>query len=260
MLIQTIRNRNLAVPFFLLAAAVQGLGENTEIYLYEPVVLSIPYQTAHLESTYVTNMVITCPCAVQVTNQISSDDLFGVTNGMTMFFLSSLKTNMFTTSGLYSVVLGDVTNTVSVLAPTGADRNVVPFLDSATLLRIALNRGRCDLDAGLKTACERIMSLSPNGVFAPYAKTYLAIDAFYSSLVAQSERGTALNFSAIGVDLVSMAVPQDITKWALFYNRGCVYKMRKDKQNTLNTFVTLTNSIQYSAWTRNATMFLDAIP
>jgi hypothetical protein len=236
------------------------LGGTVEIYPYEPVVVSVPHQSAHLNAGYATNAVILCPNAAQITNQVYAGHFFGVTNGRSLFLLSAWEPNVFTTLGGYTVVLENVTNTVSVLAPAAQDATVVPLLDNMTLPRIVLNCGRADLDAGLKTVCQQIVARSPNGRYAPYADAYLAIDGFYSSMETLAETGQVPDFSALGAGLASHAVPANLAKWTVLYNKGCVYQVRRDKPNAVTTFTSLTNGIQYSVWTRNATMILGDIP
>jgi hypothetical protein len=85
-----------------------------------------------------------------------------VTNGISLFLLSALETDVFTTPSACTVVLKNVTNTVSVLAPAAPDSGVVPLLESMTLPRIIMNCGRADLDAGLKTVCQQTAALAPD--------------------------------------------------------------------------------------------------
>jgi len=240
--------------------AVRGFCGNVEVYPYEPVAVSIPHQPAHLEAGYSAEVTIKCPNAVQITNQVSSVHLFGITNGLSLFLLSMLETSVFTNTGIHTVVLENTTNTVTVLTPIVADNAVIPLLDSMTLFKIITNNGRGGLEDGLKVTCQQIIALSPNGKYAPYANLYLAIDAFYSSLETFAETGMAFNPQNIGATLTALAIPDNLAKWTALYNKGEVYRTLLDLPNTRSTFTALTNSVQHSIWTRNATMILDALP
>jgi lipoprotein signal peptidase len=259
MSIQSVGKNCLIIALPLLWAS-KGLCGRVEIYPYEPVVVSVPHQPVHLEIGYGAEVVIMFPNAMQTTNHVCRGHLFGVTNGLSMFLLSALETNVFVAFGTYTVILENETNTVAVLTPASPDSSVAPLLRNMTLSRIVTNCGRGDLDAELKTVCQQVIALAPNGKYATYANAYLAIDDFYASLDALYNSGMAPDLSAIGSSLIALPLPDNLAKWTVSYNKGCVYKMRNDQQNTFNTFTTLTNSIQYSVWTRNADMVLNALP
>jgi hypothetical protein len=240
--------------------AVRSLCGNVEVYPYEPVAVSIPHQPVHLETGYSAEVTITRTGTPPITEQVSSVHVFGVTNGLSLFLLSALETPVFTNAGVYSVTLENTTSTVTVLTPVVADNAVIPLLDNMTLLKIITNSGRIDLSDDLKITCQQIKALSPNGKYAPYANLYLAIDEFYSFLETIAEEGWAFNAQNVGTTLTALAIPDNLAKWTALYNKGEVYRTLLDLPNTRSTFTTLTNSVQHSIWTRNATMILDALP
>ena len=259
MSIQSASKKCLTISALALSA-VRGLCGTVEIYPHEPVAIPVPHQPAHLEAGYASMVVITRPDTETLTNQVSSAHIIGVTNGCSLFLLSALDAGEFAAQGNYTVVLEDTTNTVSVLAPAAPDNAIVPLLERTTLAKVVINCGRADLDDGLKAVCQQIIALSPNGRYAPYANAYLAIDEFHASLENLAEDGFAPNFNALGANLALMPLPANLTRWAVLYNKGCVYTTRLDQPNTLATFTALTNNIQHSIWTRNATMILNDLP
>jgi len=259
MSIQPVSKKYAVVATFAMLA-VRGFCGNVEVYPYEPVAVSIPHKPAHLETAYDAEVIITRPGIAPITNRVSSVHLFGVTNGLSLFLLSISETPVFTNTGIHTVVLENTTNTVTVLTPVVADNAVIPLLETATFFKIITNSGRTDLEDGLKATCQQIIALSPNGKYAPYANLYLATDEFYSSLETFAETGMAFNPQNVGATLTALAMPDNLAKWTTLYNKGCVYKTLLDLPNTRSTFTALTNSVQHSIWTRNATMILDTLP
>ena|GEM_PF-5969223 len=256
---QSVSKKCVAVAT-LAMLAVRGLCGNVDIYPYEPVAVSIPHQPAHLEMNYSEEVTITRPGIAQITERVSRVHFFGVTNGLSLFLLSALETPVFTNTGVYTVVLENTTSTVTVLTPVVTDNAVIPLLDTMVLQKIITNSGRTGLEDGLKATCQQIKVLSPNGKYAPYADLYLAIDEFYSTLETIAEEGIAFNPNTVGTSLTALAIPDNLAKWTALYNKGEVYRTLLDLPNTRSTFTALTNSVQFSIWTRNATMILDELP
>ena len=124
MSIQPVSKKCVAVAT-LAMVAVRGLCGTVDVYPYEPVAVSIPHQPAHLEMGYSAEVIIKCPNAVQITNQVSRVHFFGVTNGLSLFLLSISETPVFTDTGTHTVVLENTTNTVTVLTPVVADNAVI---------------------------------------------------------------------------------------------------------------------------------------
>lgn len=233
-----------------------AIGADITIYPYEPVVFSIPYSTNHLSLDFTSKVVITCPNQQKVTTQVTRGQLLGVSEGKSLFMLLDPTTNYFVTTGLYRAVLGEVTNTVTVLEPSGNDITVMPILKNHTLYKILLITGRESLEADTMVTCQQIMTDSPTGSYAIWAKSYLAIDALYSELSSMYDSGVTPNLATVGAQVVSLSIPTNEMRWAVLYHKGYAYGMRQATNEAAAAFTTLTDGLQYSPWSKNSYMFL----
>lgn len=254
-----MNNRMRIILSSLILFGNVALCGDLELYPFEPVIVSMPHQAIHLDLDYTTNVLITCPNLICLTNQISRGHLFAVTNGYSLFMLSDVRTNVFALPGLYEVSLGGTSTTVNVLEPTVTDSNVISFLNNTTIQQIVLNRGKEDLDDELKAKCLRIMTVSPLGRYSAYATAYLSIDGLYSSLKTIVGNSAAPDLNMIGSELVSLSVQGNILKWTILYNKGYAFGMRQDKQNAIVSFTALTNGVQHSIWSENAAALLQEL-
>jgi hypothetical protein len=253
-----VKVQYIGVPLLVGAVNVASAAD-VEIYPYQPVVISIPHNTNHLESTFFTEAIVTSPDGGKVTNQVERAHVIGVVSGHSIVALFNSNTNCFVAPGNYQVKIEESTKSISVLMPTGDDTNVVPILDDMTLYRIILTLGRESLSAEIKAKCEQILALSPTGQYSPYARAYLAIDALFSELAGMVEIGTEPDFSIIGNDIVSLSTPEGSLKWTVLYHKGYAFGMRQDAQSAINAFTTLTNDLKNSPWSGNAVEFLSEL-
>lgn len=231
-------------------------GADISIFPYEPVVLSVPHSTNHLAPDFSSEVVLTCPNQQQVTNQVTRMHLLGVSEGKSLFMLLDQATNYFVATGLYRGVLEGVTNTVTVLEPSGNDTTVMPILKNLTFYKILLTTGRESLDADSKATCQQIMADSPTGQFAIWAKTYLAIDALYSELSSMCDSGVTPNLATAGTQVVSLNMPTNDIRWTVLYHKGYAFGMRQATNEASAAFTTLVDGLQHSPWSKNAEKFL----
>jgi hypothetical protein len=59
------------------------------------------------------------------------------------------------------------------------------------------------------------------------------------------------SYSAAGAN-----VPNSELKWPTIYHKGYVFGIRQNMNDASNAFVTLTNNLQHSPWSKNAEKFL----
>jgi len=246
----------LIAHFALLCCAYAAFGSDVEVYPYEPVVVAIPHNAVHMDPSYLTDMIVTHPGGQVTTNQISRAHFLGVSAVNSLFLCMDAQTQLFTTPGGYQVNIEQTACSVVVMPVVGLDTNVVHILDSWMLPRVMLLCGRDIPSVDTKTKFQQILSLSPDGNYAKYAATYLAIDDLYGDLAAMYESATEPVFSSVGDMIVSLATPDGPLKWTVLYHKGYAYGMRQDKVNAINTFTTLTNCVQSCQWSENAEEFL----
>ena len=243
----------LLILFFLYGVA---RGSDVEVYPYQPVIIPVVYNTNHLSASFSTSVVITGPNQETLTNQITGMHLLGVSGTNSLFMLLNPQTNAFLSPGLYQVDFEGTTKTVEVLQTLDADTNIVKILNNMLLYKILLTLGHESLSDSTKSICQQIVTVSPQGEYSIYAKTYLAIDALYSELAVLYENYEKPNFDVIGNSVLALTAPANHLQWTLLYHKGYAYGMRQNTNNAISTFSALTNGIQHAIWTRNAELHL----
>ncbi len=250
------RRRFLLFLILFLGFYEVSRGADVEVYPYQPVIMPVVHNTNHLSASFSTSIVITGPSQETLTNQITGMHLLGTSGTNSLFMLMNPQTNAFLSFGLYQVEFEGAAKSVEVLRPLGADTNIVKILDDFLLYKILLAMGRESLSDDTKAICQQIATVSPQGEYSIYARSYLAIDALYSELAALYENHEKPNFDAVGSDILALTVPTNNLQWTCLYHKGYAYGMRHNTNNAVTAFSSLTNGIQHARWIQNATLHI----
>ncbi len=247
--------QTVAICVMLLAGAPCAT-QASDLLPFEPVIACVPHQSVHLDRNYSATAVITMPSGVIVSNAVGRLHLLGVSQESSLFLICNLPENPFLDAGSYNIRLEGINTSISILGATEEDASVVPLMRSDFLPRILLSTGFDVIANDLDLVCQQIRSIAPNGRYADYANIYLGIRDLKMQIKALCSTGNPASLADLGMDLTSLAIPEDKLKWPILFHKGHVYRMRKDKQNALNCFTSITNGIQHSIWSYNAAAFI----
>ena len=234
---------------------------------YEPAVVSLPVSIAETQAEI--SAILLLPTGQIRTNGFAPDTCLATyveTNGSrsclcVIFDNAGPRTDIFTSTGQYKIVVANLTNTFNVVQPSSMEQSAYPFVRSNTLAQVLFITAPTDLTDAMKTNAQQILAVVTNGPYSDYARTSLALDAFYApklnplDVVAQGGR----DFSSVVAQFDSFTVTNGLLRTTYLYYKGLANMYAKRGPDAIATWCGLLNEFQSGLQSRVASNQLQRI-
>jgi len=236
----------LCMVFVIVVPCLAGF--TNAIAPYEPLVVSMPSSFSYSQELF--QAVVRRPDNSILTNYISpqgptwtwvSDS--GNTNLLCpMLGLSNPTEDIVTTAGVWQVVVAGITNTYNVRDVTTAEQSLVPVLQSNLLLQVIFMSAPTDINNDFKARSQQILAVVTNGVYADYARTYLAMDALYSPMIdAKAALTGSVDLVAGTAAFDSFTITNGLLRATYLYHKGQAQLRGGNGIQAVGTLCTLLN-------------------